>query len=243
MTASLSSRTLIRLAFASLLLPAAPASAAPMKYEFSGTITKADASTGLLGTRFHGSFTFDDAKLPSETHVYDRGDNLFYRFGTLDAPVARVDGTGLEVHFADGTSVQTDGLALSSQSIMRPANQDAPAVWTRIWGGDVGAADGTGPDHAAGLYFYGQDRIVSPGQPIPLDITIDDFSDAKLELLGRYIKHPPEWYEIPINMDSPPQLALGTIDSFSIAPVPEPAWTVAALLGAAAWAVRLRRIG
>jgi len=78
---------------------------------------------------------------------------------------------------------------------------------------------------------------------IPLDITIDDFSDAKLELLGRYIKHPPEWYEIPINMDSPPQLALGTIDSFSIAPVPEPAWTVAALLGAAAWAVRLRRIG
>ena len=227
---------------AASLLPLAPASAARIRYDFSGTVTDAAFSPGLLGTRFYGSFTYDDDKPPTSSGTNDPigYDASYFDYGTLDRTSPRADGTGLEVRFADGTTVQSDGLSLFTNTIMRPANSDQPQAWFQARGVDSGRADGTGPDYSVALGFHALKRVIEPGGPIPLDLAVGDFSEAKLYLMGRYIQHPPEWYQEPINVDTPPQVAEGTIDTLSATPVPEPAWSVAALLGAAAWAVRRR---
>ncbi|WP_337177286.1 hypothetical protein [Paludisphaera sp.] len=231
------------LALTAIPMLAVAASGAPIRYDFSGTITEAEPSTGLLGTRFHGSFTVDDAKLPTTVYNFPSGPrdgSSHYYFGTLDRSRPEPNGTGLEVRFADGTVVRSDGLWASLSTMMKPANGDLPIASLLVGSVDSWVDDEAAPDHSVGLLLVGHDPLAGLNDPIPRDITIEDFSEADFQLLGRYVKQAPT---VPGGMpvEGPPQIAAGTIDTLSATPVPEPGWTVAALLGAAACAARRRR--
>ncbi|AMV37618.1 hypothetical protein [Planctomyces sp. SH-PL62] len=235
-------RTLILRFAPVLLLIAVPAAAAPIRYDFGGVLTQAEASTGVApGTRFTGSFTYDDAALPVQSFEYpnSRGDFAQYVFGAHRLPDGSTDGSGIELRIDGGPTVRSEGdLTIDSWSTMRPEYRPSPAIELHIRSDLPDYSKG--PDYGVSIFLEGQQRVVWPGDPVPADLALSDFPKAKVYLLGRLPERPDGWLGEPPSPDSNVQLAVGEIDFLTATPVPEPAWTVAALLGAAAWAARRR---
>lgn len=221
-----------------LALAGCPARAALMHYEFSGVVAEAPAGSPLLGSRFSGSFAYDDAP-PDVAGAYPEAgmETSIYRFGTHRPDKPTADGTGVEVRLADGLRVQSEGFVLRANTTIGP---DATSSSAYIEGDMPGWPGRPHPEYVLGLAFGAAGRLIPLGGPIPADWTLDDFSEARFHLLRRAYPWPPAApYDLP-DVDSYVPFAAGTIDSLSATPIPEPPLTLAFMLGVSAWALHRR---
>ncbi|WP_165248536.1 hypothetical protein [Paludisphaera soli] len=221
---------LVRLAPALFaLLVAAPARGALLRYDFGGVIPGLTAQDGSA-VRFAGSFVYDDA-IAFESRQWDStaATSAVYRSGT-SAPInPKPDGTGFEFH------IDALGLHASSAGLIGEYR-----AWTR--------PDGTSHDHMVvsaaepsashplrtdvHVSFNAWDAPAFSGATIPAGLKLSDLTEA---IAG-----------ISVPVDGNPDQRIshsGYLDTLTVTPVPEPTWTVAALLGAAFWAARRRHLG
>ena len=215
----------LRLVPSLLLIAAAPATAAPIRYDFGGVVKHANSGPEV-GSRFSGSFVYDPDASPIKTTPQDGGGvyNEF-AFGTHRPDDPAADGSGLEVRFGDGSvPMRVDGLTVESYST--PGSNDNPSLVFR--GGPQ--APGRGEAY---LVLRGGEGL-GGDDPLPPQLLLDRFTTHDLVVLG------------PLGPDGeypvPDLVFVGAIDTLTATPVPEPAWTVAALLGAAAYFARRRHV-
>jgi len=206
--------------------------AALMRYEYGGTITSADPSTGITpGTRFSGTFTYDpDAKAPwlgYEGHTQ-------YSFGLSPSyPGSQADGSGITLQVG-GKTVLSDQAGMS----MSVTEQE----YAGQWGYGSASGTGAGPSTAIvignlatnnggdflGLTLSNPSRYVDHSLAPPTSFNLSDFPVAQLSVDSPRLGGPTSVYN-------------GTIDTLMEIPVPEPAWTTLLCLTAIGWIARSRR--
>ncbi len=199
--------------------------AALMRYEYGGTITSADPSTGITpGTRFTGTFTYDPAGKPFAMMIEGQTD---YTFGLLSWPGSQADGSGITLQIG-GKSVLSDQGGLS----MTVTESEYPNQFSYLNGvGPATALTISNPwtdsrSILVGLDLSNPSRSVFHSLDPPTSIDLSDFPVAQLS---------------GISTPGGETLFSGTIDTLMEIPVPEPAWTTLLCLTAIGWIARSRR--
>ncbi len=218
--------------FAVLALTAnAVGHAALMRYEYGGTITSADPSTGITpGSRFSGTFTYDPAGSPSAMMI--EGQTTSY-YGLLSFPPgAKADGSGITLQIGDksvvpdpgGVSVTVSEQQYAGQWGYRNADGTGTGPSTAVTIGNIGTKDGP----FLGLELANPTRSLVQSLAPPTSFNLADFPLAQMSVSGR-------------NLGGPASVYTGTIDTLQEVPVPEPPWTTLLCLAAAGWLTRSAR--
>jgi len=214
-----------RLAPALLVWLAAPAlaAAAPIRYDFGGFATYVDPTSAIpAGSRFEGSLVYDDA-IPLQDVLKDAAGRLSsgaYRSGTFRDGDPTADGTGLEIRVG-GTTVVGPTAGLSGTF---GAGQTASG--DRLETLSFGGPSASGVAGQVSFALAGSTGFAGGSLPSGLKLADLTYATVSVQAAG----------------EGGSQLYTGVIDSLTATPVPEPAWTVAALLGAAAYFARRRRV-
>jgi hypothetical protein len=216
------------LAVTIVILSASTTQAAPIEFHYSGTITSADAGTGIaVGSHFDGTFTYDPQTDP-QTMFIENARN--YAFGQPNhMPTAAPPDTSAASLWIGGSSIfsHQGGLSMQVQEVGRgdPYNPN-PQTNLNITSYDPNSR------MSVGVLLGNPGRGVLGSLDVPTSINFADFPVSTIT-----ISH---W-------DPVQKVVLydrGTIDSLTqvgVTTVPEPA-SVALWLGfaASAWAVRAR---
>ncbi|MDG3005172.1 hypothetical protein [Paludisphaera mucosa] len=223
MTCSRKNSLLVRLAptfLILLLLAAASARGALIRYDFGGSFTEMTASGPWpADPRFTGTLIYDDAvPLGPATRDVFGATVRRYESGThrTSAPVA--DGTRLEIRIA-GRSVAPISTGLTG------------GLTTRIIDGQPAAvmSFNSHPFEASGGYrglsidFQATNPSLFADGKLPAGLKLPDLASAGISLSG--VMYGDFDYGSSF-------MYMGTIDTLTATPVPEPTWTIAALLGA-----------
>ena len=218
-------------ALLSSMLAAAPAEGSLYRIDFSGYF---DAMTttgpGIADPRFTGSLIYDDsiplgAPTPS---VWTPGQTVqSYASGVFRTSNPTPDGTGLDIKIA-GVSIAPVSNGLQGGWYQGTYGDGQPYS-----GIDFGTSTTPAP-HAVGvgISFEPNDPALFSGGKIPEGLKLSDLSKAVVSVNN-------VMYGVVYEGTSSFVYA-GVIDSLTVTPVPEPAWTVAALMGAALWTIRRR---
>ncbi|WP_165248538.1 hypothetical protein [Paludisphaera soli] len=220
---------LVRFVPALLILIGTPAQGALIRYDFGGVVTGSPAGAYAIGDRFTGSLIYDDA-LPilddgSDAEGMDHG---YYYSGTHRSGGHGADGTGLDIRVG-GISIIAPSTGLTGEvSIAKPADAPSTALLT------FSSYPRSGSDGQPGAFvgFKGlANSVFHEGDYPTSSLDLSDLTFASVEV------------ESVAGSGYLPYLALlhGNIDTLTVTPVPEPAWTVAAMMGLALAAARLRR--
>lgn len=210
-----------RLAPALLFVLAAPADAAPIRYDFGGVVTHSYGPEEA-GSRFSGSFVYDPEAQAIKT-VPEEGGGAYkeYAYGTHHPDDPTPDGSGIEVRIGDEPApLRIDGLTVESNSKPSPSGE----------GINLNLVFRGGPrnDDRGEFYLVFRGQNMQGVGSLPPQLLLEQFSTSDLVVL------PP--------LQSAPDLVyLGKIDTLSATPVPEPAWTVAALMVVSLIAAKARR--
>jgi hypothetical protein len=211
-----------------LLLVAAPARGALLRYDFGGVIPGLTEQDGSA-VRFAGSFVYDDA-IPFEPSPTPGTSSPFigsYRSGVYREDDPTPDGTGFEFRIdALGLHASSAGLTGEYWAWSRPDGASRDYM--------VFAASDPSGSHPlrADVYvaFDASDAPAFTGGTIPDGLKLSDLSQAIAGI------------SVPVDGDPNHRIShSGYLDTLTVAPVPEPAWTVAAMMGLALAAARARR--
>jgi hypothetical protein len=211
---------------AGLVAATSPTSRADViKYDYSGVINSADPSSGVTpGTRFSGTFAYDPA---SKAFLAIEGLNQYISGHSDSMPDSQPDASRLTLDVgSQHTYSHTGGVQVAVFNIATPGQygyQLSPQTSIGISNANI---DG-GP-LLVSLTLRNLDRSVLPSLNLPATLSLTDFPEAKLVVVGN------------AGSPQPKTLYEGTIDTLTLQ-VPEPAW--ASLLGVAAagWVARRRR--
>ncbi len=223
---------LVRLAPALLLLlVAAPARGALLRYDFGGVIPGLVAKDGSGDpVRFSGSLIYDDAISfePGGMPSPGTASGLYYS-GTYRPGNSRPDGTGLEVRIDGlGLAMTSPGVIGQYQSWTRPNGE----VYDQMFFSAYDASKSWAQRREISLFFQAHATPAFTDGSLPAGLKLSDLSRAVAAI------------EIPHDGDPNRRDSYsGELDTLTVTPVPEPAWTVAAFLGAAFWAARRRHLG
>jgi hypothetical protein len=212
--------------------------AALMRYEYDGTITSADPTTGIApGTRFSGTFTYDPAaEVPGESvegsMQYNFGRSQ-YNFGPSGnfAPAPATDGSGITLQVG-GKSVLSNpgGVRVGVMEMEYPGqygyrNADGPGgPLTSV---SIGNAGTDGGPLSLWLNLSNPSRSVFGSLAPPSSLNLADFPMAQLSVTEGFGPRK--------------TLYVGTIDTLTQVPVPEPAWATFLCLAAVVWLARSSR--
>jgi hypothetical protein len=207
-----------------------PAGAALMRIDFSGTIGIMTASgPGVADQKFTGTLFYDDAA-PLTSVIPTPANNWTttrYESGTQRSTNPVADGTGLDIRIA-GQSVAPPSTGLQG-GISILWNGSVPRGLT--FGFSSHPNNPAGYSQGVGVTFETTNLDLFRDGKLPADLKLSDLSGAHIGISnamnGKFL-------DGSFNYS-------GTIESLTITPVPEPAWTVAALMGAVCWTVRRRR--
>lgn len=117
-----------------------PASAALMRYEYSGIITRSEPYTGIVvGAGFWGTFSYDD-EAPGKGPLLGGGATTFFGGqARFSGPILPPDGAGLSLNVGHGLVVaRDDSLAIglstrsSPESSYSPSIRDAFGEWKAV---------------------------------------------------------------------------------------------------------------
>ena len=115
--------------------------AAPIRYEYGGTITSADPLTGVVpGTRFSGNFTYDPASKPTALVIEGSSQYFFGNSAPSVTPVA--DGSGITLQIGSQVTLSESGGLTLSVAQQQYAGQ---------WGYTNADGTGAGPSTDVGI--------------------------------------------------------------------------------------------
>ena len=224
---------LVRIALAALpALLATAAEGSLVRYDFRGHIEEMTTSgPGVSNHDFTGTLIYDDAVALGASHRNPWGyDERSYVSGAYRPSDPAPDGTSLQL-WIDGKAVAPESTGLSG------------GLFSTTGGDGVTRSELVFYSHARderGYLTYGSLSISFKVDPsllasgrFPGGLTVADLPDVSVGING--VMNGRFYSELAGGFGYS-----GPVDSFAISPVPEPAWTVAALLGAAAWVARRR---
>jgi len=202
--------------------------AALMRYEYGGTITSADPSTGITpGTRFSGTFTYNPADNADAMMIEGQ---TGYSFGLSTWPGSQADGSGITLQIG-GKSVLSDPGGVS----ITVTENEYPNQFSYLNGvGPATALTISNPwtdsrSILVGLDLSNPSRSVFHSLDPPTSLDLSDFPVAQLSGISTRLGTGGE------------TLFSGTIDTLTQAPVPEPAWATVLCLAAVGWIARSSR--
>lgn len=223
----------VRLALA--ILPALLATAAEgslVRYDFRGHIEE-ETATGpsVLGREFTGTLIYDDAIGLEASHRNAWGyDERPYVSGAYRPSDPTPDGTSLQL-WIDGKAVAPESTGLSG-GLFSITDGDGVRRSELVFYSHARDEQGYLTHGSLSITFKVDPSLLASGR-FPDGLTVADLPDVRVGINsvmnGRFYSELAGGFGYS-----------GPVDSFSIAPVPEPAWAVAALLGATAWAARRR---
>jgi len=217
--------------FVALTLNAAT-QAALMRYEYGGTITSAEPSTGITpGTRFSGTFTYDPA---GNAPWLGFEGYMKYSFGLWSGwPGSQADGSGITLQIGGKT-------VLSDQAGMSMTVEEQEYLVQYGYGNahgtgygpptyiTIGNSDTSRGGLLLGLTLSNPSRSVFQSPAPPTSLNLSDFPVAQLSVASPRLGGPQSLYN-------------GTIDTLMEIPVPEPAWTTLVCMAAVGWIARSSR--
>jgi hypothetical protein len=206
------------------------ADASPITYAFSGTITSADASTGVsAGTPFSGTFTYDPTEKISGGLGFEGYSQIDYG-QSMSYPGSKPDGSGLTVNVGNSQVFNLQGGIEVAISEAAYPYQDgySTSAHSQVTFSNSNINNVTGSTLAS-VSFVNQAADVLGSLGAPTSLNLADFPGASLSVVG--------------DSGSPDATILyaGTITSLSAVPVPEPSALAVIGLGGAAWVARTRR--
>lgn len=236
MTRSSKTSPPVRLALAALAaFLAARAEGSLVRYDFRGHIDMETTSgPGSPASDFRGTLIYDDAVTFGPSHRNASGaEERTYASGSHRGDDASPDGTMLQIWFNDkAVAPASSGL---SGVLFSLKDYDGRPRSELTFYSHPREDDGYLRDGGALSVTFNVDPSLLASGRFPEGLTVGDLPQARIGITG--VMNGQFYY--------PDFGYFGPIDSFAITPVPEPAWSVAVLLGAAAWMVRRRpsRIG
>ncbi len=198
-------------------------SGAVIEYQYSGTITWADPSTGIAaGSPFSGTFAYDTSI--TQPAISIEGSNQYFSGSSGGAfPGGGANGSGLSLA-VDGHSMYSTqaGLQVGVSEIEYAGQygyQSSPQTHVTVSNGNL-----SDPSLAVSLNFGNSTSAVLHSLAIPSAINLADFNQAQLTVDDNSAVGKP--------------LYTGTIDLLSPAPVPEPSFVSVLGVVAAGWVAR-----
>ncbi|WP_435019353.1 PEP-CTERM sorting domain-containing protein [Tundrisphaera sp. TA3] len=212
-----------------LILPAGRCHAAPITFEYGGTITSAHPSTGAApGARFSGTFRYDPEARVVSSQIANA--QLFEFGNAAGAPGLSPDTSALSLKVGDLNVKQQEGkLRLGVVREYRPSDGTAGSrvILSSEYPDWVNAESSI----EVSLILSNPDRWVlgTPyALPIPEELTLAALPASRLVVTKSPNGFPLSLYE-------------GTIDTLTIVQTPEPSAIALLGLGVAGWLVRSRR--
>lgn len=226
--------SLLRAAVVAAILPlAARAEGSLVRYDFSGRITE-ETATGpsVLGRDFTGTLIYDDAIALGPSHKNRwASDERSYASGAYRAAEPTPDGTSLQL-WIDGKAVAPESTGLSG-GLFAATGDDGVTRSELVFYSHARDESGYLDRGGIAIAFKVDPSLLATGR-FPEGMTVADLPDVSVGINS--VMDGKFWGDLPGGFNYG-----GPVDSFSVAPVPEPAWTVAALLAATAWAAGRRR--
>jgi hypothetical protein len=221
--------------FALAALPALFATAAEgslVRYDFRGHLEQMTASgPGVSNQEFTGTLIYDDAIALGASHRNLWGyDERSYVSGAYRASDPTPDGTSLQL-WIDGKAVAPESTGLSG-GLFSTTGDDGVTRSELVFSSHARDENGYLRNGGISITFKVDPSLLATGR-LPDGLTVADLPQARISIEG-----------VMDGQSYDPSRGSfgysGPVDSFAVSPVPEPAWTVAALLGAAALAARRR---
>lgn len=219
---------------AAAVLLAAHAEGSLVRFEFSGRIVEETPSgPSALGREFTGTLIYDPSIPLGEPRETAWGSHERpYTSGVYRETDPTPDGTMLQLWF-DGKAVAPVSTGLSG-GLFTPRSGDDVTPSELIFRSHVRERDGHAHYGGIAISFKVDPALLASGR-FPEGMTVADLPEVRVSvesaLDGRF------WDELSGFHYG------GVVESFRVTTAPEPAWTVAAMLAAAAWAARRRRSG
>jgi hypothetical protein len=218
---------------ATILLLAARAEGSLVRYDFTGHINQLTATGRWPSTYdFRGTLIYDDSIALGAPHKnLGPYDERSYTSGAYRPTDPTPDGTSLQL-WIDGKAVAPESTGLSG-GLFSATGDDGVTRSDLVFYSHARDERGYLDRGGISISFKVDPSLMDSGR-FPEGLTVADLPDAHVGINsvmdGRY------WGEVASGFNYG-----GPVDSFAIAPVPEPAWTVAALLAATVWTARRRR--
>jgi hypothetical protein len=202
--------------------------AALMRYEYGGTITSADPSTGITpGSRFSGTFTYDPAGSPPALSNLDNSTQYFFGLSPY-LPGSQADGSGITLQIG-GKPVLPDPGGVYVNVTQQDAYRNADGTWSAPSTTVTIGNNNTNGSPLLGLELANPTRWVFQSLAPPSSLNFADFPVAQISAFS----------SAPGTAGQ--TLFAGTIDTLQEVPVPEPAWAMLLCLTAAGWLARSAR--
>lgn len=202
------------------------------QYDFKGHVEMVTTSgPGVPGYDFNGRLIYDDAIPLGETHKDFWGhDERSYASGTYRPGDSTPDGTMLQLWF-DGKAVAPESTGLFG-GLVTITGGDGVTRSELVFRNSPRTEEGQVDDRGLALTFKVDPSVLASGR-FPDGLTVADLPDVRISISG--VMNGKFYERNDFNY-------VGKVDSFEIKPVPEPSWTVAALLAASAWTLRRRSV-
>ena len=202
-----------------------------VRYDFTGRIFQMTATgPGVPNDEFTGTLIYDDAIPLGESRVNQRREDVrSYTSGTFRPGDPTPDGTGLQLWF-DGKAVAPESGGLFGALVS--GTRGDGVKWSELVFRSNSPETGGRLNGGLSIAFKVDPSMLASGR-FPDGLTVADLPDVSVTIDS--VMNGRVYDELSGGFGSS-----GPVDSFQITPVPEPSWTVAALLAAAAWTVRRR---
>ncbi|WP_337177285.1 hypothetical protein [Paludisphaera sp.] len=220
---------------AAVVLLAARAEGSLVRYDFSGRITEGTASgPGWKEGEFTGTLIYDPSISLGESRATSWGlHERPYTSGVYRESDPIPDGTMLQL-WLDGKAVAPVSTGLSG-GLFTHTDGDGVTRSELVFQSHAREKDGAPQHGGISIRFKVDPALLASGR-FPEGMTTADLPEARVSIEnamdGRF------WDELTGGF-----YYGGVVESFRVTTAPEPAWTVAAMLAAAAWAARRRRVG